>query len=213
MLQSSVLDPLLDLFRGPQGEGPVDLFSLVLWGAAGLVVLLFLVWLLRILFRRKPRTEDWDRDLRIELDTCPMPANPPEGRRLTVYHIPVRLRLVVVAPAGKEYRIDPLTVEQLLDRVLPGLGAVAEQDRPHIRVWPTQVSYQGFLATFHRNTPKAAHRGEPSRWVLVSGRALVGRQHLLLGLGLWADEPNALDRINLEGNQWLDVLRLKDIER
>src|SRR5262249_37048267 len=136
----------------------------------------------------------------------------PGERRLTVYHLPARLRLVVIAPLGREGDIDATAVEKLLDKVLPGLGAVAALDRPRVRVWPAQVSHHGFAAAFHRHTPKAAERGEPSRWGLLAGRAQAGKQPVLLGLGLWADEPNTIDRVNVEVHQWLDVLRLREAE-
>ncbi len=185
-------------------------------GGAALLVLLLLLVLLRggwrLLFGRRRRAEHWDSELDVDLDECPLPTRPPGDRRLTVYHLPARLRLVVVAGAGREGDVDATAVEKLLERVLPGLGALAANDRPLIRVWPAQVSRHGFAAAFHRHTPKAAARGEPSRWILVAGRAPVGRHGILLGLGLWADEPNTIDRLTLEGHQWLDVIRLKENE-
>ena len=132
---------------------------------------------------------------------------------LSVYHVPVRLRLVVVAPAGKEADLDATAAEKLLEGVIPGLGSVVARDRPRIRLWPPQLSHQGFNATFHRCTPKPEPEGQPSRWVLLAGRALAGRQPVLLGLALWAEEPNTLGRMNLEPHQWLDVLRLRDEPR
>jgi hypothetical protein len=181
---------------------------------AGVGLLLLLVLLLlvrklwRALFGRTPEPTAWDRELDINLDECPLPIRPEGERRLTVYHQPARLRLVVVAPVGREGNIDATAVEKLLDRVVPGLGAAAQNDRPRVRVWPAQMSHHGFTAAFHRHTRKAAGRGEASRWVLLAGRAQAGRQAVMVGLGLWADEPNTLDRVNLEQHQWLDVLRL-----
>src|SRR5262249_28292523 len=108
-------------------------------GVLALVVLL-LVWailrrLVRALFgRRTRRADNWDEELDIDLADCPLPVRPPGERRLTVYHVPGRLRLVVVAPAGKEHRVDATQVEKLLDFVVPGLGTVALLDRPRIRV-------------------------------------------------------------------------------
>src|SRR5262249_16875334 len=87
----------------------------------------------------------------------------PGDRRLTVYHLPVRLRLVVVAPAGTEYTVDPIGVERLLDMVIPGLGAVAFHDKPRVRVWPAQLSHQGFAVSFHRRTPPRAPPGARRR--------------------------------------------------
>jgi hypothetical protein len=214
MDQTSFLNKFQELPKVLRGEEPADFISLVLLGVVGLVVLLLLVWLLRALFRRrKPKRDNWDKDLRIELDDCPLPVAPAGVRGLTLYHLPVRLRLVVLAPLGKEGQIDATAVEKLLDLVIPGLGGLAQRDRPRIRIWPAQMSQHGFHATFHRNTPKAAGRGESSRWVLVSGRIQAARQPILLGLGLWADQPNTLDRITLEPNQWLDVLRIRNPEK
>jgi hypothetical protein len=180
--------------------------------AAGLLLALVLGLLLRrlwrALFRRRQEPSAWDRELDIDLDECPLPTRPPGEKQLTVYHHPARLRLVVVAPVGREGDVDATAVEKLLDRVVPGLGAAAEADRPKVRVWPSQVSHHGFAAAFHRHTRKAAQRGEPSRWVLLAGRAQLGRQQLMVGLGLWADEPITIDRVNIQPHQWLDVLRL-----
>ena len=44
---------------------------------------------------------------------------------------------------------------------------------------------------------------------LVAGRALLGKHPIMIGLGLWADQPNSLDKVTLEPNQWLDVMRLQ----
>jgi hypothetical protein len=189
----------------------VEVWWLILLVAA-LVVLLIVAavlrGMLRAVFRRPGPTRYWDRELREDLAACPLPTRPPGERVLHIYHLPVRLRLVVVAAAGKERDVDATAVEKLLDRILPGLGGVAAWDRPRIRVWPQQLSQQGFLATFRRCTPRPEPEGEPSRWILVAGRALLARQPVLLGLGLWADEPNTVGRVNLEPHQWLDVLRL-----
>jgi hypothetical protein len=202
---SDLLDQLQPLL--PDG---VPAWAVV--AVAGFLVVAVLLLLLRGLwwavFRRAKGPGAWDRELDIDLDDCPLPTRPPGDRQLTVYHHPARLRLVVVAPVGREGEVDATAVEQLLDRVVPGLGAAAQADRPRVRVWPAQVSHQGFAAAFHRHTPKAAGRGEPSRWVMLAGRAQVGRQALMIGLGLWADEPITIDRVNVQPHQWLDVLRL-----
>jgi hypothetical protein len=182
--------------------------------AAFLVIGLLILLLHRIgrtLFRRTKGPGAWDRELDIDLDNCPLPTRPVGERQLTVYHHPARLRLIVVAPVGREAEVDAIAVEKLLDRVVPGLGAAAQTDKPQIRVWPAQVSHQGFAAAFHRHTPRAAERGDPSRWVLLAGIAQLGRQQMMVGLGLWADEPISMSRVNLKPNQWLDVLRLVPI--
>jgi hypothetical protein len=208
-------DAFTDLLDYVQSYLPDEVPALAVVAGAGLVALLIVFFLLRALwralFRRSKRQEVWDRELDIDLDSCPLPVRPPGDRRVTVYHQPARLRLVVVAPVGRDGQVDAAAVEKVLDSVVPGLGTAAQIDRPAVRVWPGQVSQHGFTAAFHRHTRKAAGRGELSRWVLVAGRAQAGRQPVMVGLGLWADEPNTIDRVNLESHQWLDVLRLAPV--
>jgi hypothetical protein len=190
------------------------------WAVLGVAafLVLWVGWALlrrlgKALFGRQPEPRpNWEEELREDLRECPLPVRPPGERRLTVYHIPVRLRLVIVAPVGTAGDVDATAVEKLLDRVVPGLGDIARHDRPRIRVWPTQLSQHGFNSVFHRCTLKPEPEGEPSQWILVSGRTQFGRQPLLLGLGLWADEANTVGRMTLEQHQWLDVLRLRSAE-
>jgi hypothetical protein len=198
-----------------------DLLAPEVWWLIELTVALLLLLLIGMLLRslgralfgkKAAKKKDWDKSARIVLNECPLPVRPPAARRLFIYHVPARLRLVVVAPPGTENEVDATAVEKLLERVLPGLGAVAANDKPRVRVWPPQLSQQGFTNSFHRCTVKEERDGEPSRWVLAAGRAMVGRQPVLLGLGLWADEPNTIGRVTLEPHQWLDVLRLRAAE-
>ena len=212
MIDNSLWQRFLDLFiaRDDSARAAVEWGIL---GGLGLVAFLLAaavlgaVW--RKLFRRGAKDDvDYDAALREDLEACPLPPPVPGPRRLTVYHLPVRLRLVVVAPAGHEGDVDATAVEKLLDLVLPGLGEVARQDRPRIRVWPAQFSQQGFALAFFRRAVRPEPEGHPSRWVLVAGRAQVGRNPVLVGLALWADEPNTYGQISLEPQQWRDVLRL-----
>jgi hypothetical protein len=209
----TTLAPLTDWMpAGVRDLAPIWVWWLVFLIAA-LVALLVVFSVLksigRALFGGGSRVRDWDRELREELDECPLPPKPRSDQALWVYHLPARLRLIIVAPSGKEHDVDATAVEKLLDRVIPGLGTMAAQDKPRIRVWPPQLSHQGFAAAFHRRTHKFEAEGQPSRWVLVAGRAQAGHQQVLLGLGLWTPEPNTLGRVNLEPRQWLDVLRLR----
>jgi hypothetical protein len=183
----------------------------------GALVVLFLLWAvaersLRVLFRRRPPSlEELDSEFHENLATYPPPA-PTDKRRLSLYHLPVRLRLVVMAAIGTETTIDETNALPLLDRVLPGLGAIAAQEQPRIRVWPPQVSQQGFILAFHRRTQRPEPDGEPSHWLLAAGRAQWGRQAILLGLALWTEEPTTIGRLTVNGYQWLDVLRIKPEE-
>jgi hypothetical protein len=217
------LKPLTDWIPTGVRDGmPVEAW----WGifaAVGLLVLFIFFRFLRLLFRggsrRKPR-RDWVQRLNIDLAQCPMPTKPPQDHVLAVYHMPVRVRLVVIAPAGKEVKVDRDAVVPLLDRVVPGLGAIIRHDRPEIVVWPPQLSHHGFENTFHRCTPIPRSPGSPappdedppSRWILVAGNAHVVHSIVLIGLGLWAEETNTIGRVNVEPpRQWLDVLRIQKV--
>ena len=207
------LKPFFDLLpEGARSYGMFILAGIVLVGLLVVVLLVRGTW--RTLFGRtkpggaEPGGAESDREFQERLASYP-PPRPPGDLQLTVYHVPVRLRLVVVAPAGKDHQVDATAIERLLDQVVPGLGAVAEQDRPRIRVWPAQLSHHGFAATFYRRTLVPEGEGHPSPWVLLAGRAQMGPQYVLLGVALLAGQPNTLGQRELDPNQWVDVLRLK----
>jgi hypothetical protein len=180
------------------------------------MVLLLLLWAvidrsLRALFRRRPTSlEEADRAFSENLASYPLP--PAQSPRLTLYHLPVHLRLVVMAAIGTDKRVEEAAALQLLDRIVPGLGAIAVQQQARIRIWPPQVSQQGFTLAFHRRTQRPDAEGEPSNWVLAAGRAQSGRQAILLGLALWTEEPTTIGRLAIDNYQWLDVLRIKPAE-
>lgn len=188
----------------------------IVLGVAALVLLL-LLWALvdrsvRALVRSRPRSlEEADREFHENLADYSPPA-PAEGCRLSLYHLPVRLRLVVMAAIGTEGAVEESTALELLDRVVPGLGAIVAQEQARIRVWPPQVSQQGFTLAFHRRTQRPQPEGELSHWVLAAGRAQAGRQAILLGLAMWTDEPTTIGRLSIDTYQWLDVLRIKPME-
>jgi hypothetical protein len=203
------LEPLTEWIpEEVRGYLPVEAWWLVeLVGVLAVLVVAgyLLRALLRGLFRSRRRDIDWDRPLREDLDSCPMPNVPPGA---SVYHVPVHLRLLVVAPGGKGIVVPDDAIPQLLDRAIPGLGALVVRDQPRVCIWPAQLSALGFTNLFHRCTPGGPRPGEPSRWILLAGRAQWGGEALFIGLGLWSQEATSLGRRNLEPHQWLDVLRL-----
>jgi hypothetical protein len=218
--EPSVLDPLREYLKPLTDWIPADIRE---WAPVEAWWLLYLVALLaallivghllkaihRRLFARKRKPRDWDRGFREELEECPLAVQPPGEQALSVYHVPVRVRLVVVAPLGKEMDLQATDVPALLNQVFPELGNVVEREEPRLRIWPPQLSDLGFISAFQRRMLKVETDGQPSRWILVAGRALVGKQTLLLGLALWSEEPNSIGRLNLEPRQWLEVLRLR----
>ena len=146
----SILEPITSLL-------PEGMRDIAVWMVLALVALLaigLISMLGRALLGRKRKLEkSWDKDL-IELEGCPMPPGAPGKNRLTVFDLPARLRLVVVAPIGREHQITEAMAGKLLDHIVPGLAAVVDRDGPLVRVWAPQLSHEGFSNTFHRCTIK-----------------------------------------------------------
>jgi hypothetical protein len=208
------LKPVLEwLPEEVRGLAPPEVWGLVLLTVA-LALLLVLILILRRLgrglFRRRAEVIDWEEGLREQLDDCPVPVRMPNSKLLLVHHLPARVRLVVVAPVGKDSSLAAADVPHLLELAIPGLGDMLRQDEPRLRVWPGQLSTQGFAVLFQRCARKTEPEGAPSRWVLLAGKVLVGKQPVLLGLALWTDKPNTVGRMDVEARQWLDVVRFRD---
>lgn len=217
MAPSGPWDWLIDwLQKLTGGEGSGLMLWLIL-GGAGLLALIVLLVILRVLWRllfgrRRATREDWKQGLDEDLGSYPDPPQPPGKRRLTLYHIGVRVRLVVMAPPGKENEFGMEEAEGLIERVLPGLGAIIKRDKPRFRIWPAQISSSGFTNTFYRHVRSPDGDGEPSPWILVAGKAQVGKRPVLLGLALYADELTEHGKVTVDPKEWLDVLRIKSAE-
>ncbi len=202
---------LIDLL--PQARGFLEGGGwLAILGVGGLLVLLILWLLLRGLFGGRSRrgVRDGPRQVsREDLEAIPPPPPSSGDMQLTVEGLPVRLRLVVVAPAGTAYEIAPETVPEILDQVVPGLAEALQRDQPQTRVWPGQLSYEGFANTFHRSTPIPEGEKSPSRWAMLAGRADLEGRKVLVGLALQAIRPNSVGRRTLKGHEWATVLRVR----
>jgi hypothetical protein len=169
--------------------------------AAGLLIALLVLW--RIAAVRRRDHPDLEKQLREDLAEYPPPPAP-SRRPLLVNGTPARLRLVVVAPAGKHQDpISPDDVPELLNEAVRGLGEYVAADRPRVRVWPPQLSVAGFAPTFHRlvTCPDAA------RWVKLAGPARTGKRVLLLGLVVAVDEPSRLGDVAVETTEWRELVQ------
>jgi hypothetical protein len=172
-------------------------------GAAGVMVLIAFVV---VVFRKKKKV-DPEAGLGEDLAAIPAPGKGPRHYQLLVMNQPVRLRLVVVAPVGKK----PVgKVDSVLEQVFRGLGEVAIDDHPRVRIWPAQLSTTGFAPTFFRLTRRPDPPGKPSRWVLLAGPARAGATPVLLGLAVLADQPSKLGLVTMSETQWGEVLRVEN---
>ena len=188
---------------------------LLLGGAAAIAVLLVvivLVMLFMLLRRRRHPLEAGPPDLRIDVAALPSVGPPAEGPRLEFYGTPVRLAVLVLAPAGRSGAIPTGTaLEQAVDALVPGLTAVVKAHRPLFRRWPVQLSTQGFTTTFLNQVALPGERGKGTPWCSAAGRFEAGEQQLLAGVVCVADKPNSLSQVAVQhAGQWLEVLRVKD---
>jgi hypothetical protein len=187
---------------------PLQRNNLVFYGAiaAGAIAVLLFLMLLR---RKKPKV---DPETGMTEDLASYPPPPGAGsRQLTVQGQPVRVRLAVVAPVGRQEAIEGGAVEPLLDRVVRGLGAAVRQDRARVRPWPMGMSREGFTPVFFRRTLRPEPAGTPSHWILLAGPARAGGQQVLLGLALWADKPNLMGNVAVQQGEWNELLRMEAV--
>jgi hypothetical protein len=183
--------------------------NLMLYGAIAVGILLLLVILIFLMSRGKKRVNP-ESGLDEDLSEYPPAPGKAGSRRLTVHGRPVRLRLVVVGPVGKR-NIAESGVEALLEEVLRGLGQIAQQDKPRIKIWPPQLSQQGFAPTFFRKTQCPDRAGKPSHWLLAAGPARAGGRPVLLGLAMWADDKGPMEQKILTETEWDEALQIKTV--
>jgi hypothetical protein len=122
-----------------------------------------------------------------------------------VHGQPVRVRLVVLAPAGPR-EVTEDDVEPILEQVVRGMGTAARYDQPQVRIWPMGPSSAGFTPTFFRRVRRPLPAGPRSNWILVAGRAQAGARPVLLGLALWSDDPTTVGSVAVRPDEWNEVL-------
>lgn len=194
------------LLAEPTLGSPLIDNNIVFYTVVGGVLLLLLLPLILWLRRGRRSAVDPEAGLIENLgDYAPAGPGP---QRLLLHGQPLRLRLVALAPMGKRTLTADGAVEPLLNQVLPGLGDIARQDRPRIRVWPSQLSQQGFAPTFFRLTHRPEQVDKPSPWILAAGPVRAGGQQFLLGLALCAEGPTDRGNLSLQVNQWSDLFRV-----
>ena len=157
-------DMLMDLGLGlPQ--------SLVTAGAVGLGLLVLLVLVIALLRRKRPPAEPPPQDLRINLADLPTPAPPAEGPRLEFYGTPVRLAVLVLAPAGRNNAVPTgAKLTEALDNLLPGLAGVVTAHRPVFRTVAGATEQPGLRDFVRAQVPLPGDRGKGTVWCSAAGR-------------------------------------------
>lgn len=182
------------------------------WAVIGLIAILaFLLILQRFMrFWNRSQSTVSDSALLEELATyAPAPPLPADAKPLVLYGLPVRIRLMVIGPLGHDAgTVQPEEVAAIVDRIVPGMYSRVVQDATRIRLWPTQLSYSGFIASFRRLSPLPADVERQQRWVLVMGKVIRNGAPIAVGMALQSTEPHTLGPVMLQhAHQWMEVMR------
>jgi hypothetical protein len=165
------------------------------------------------LLRRKRRAPEPAAAPAIDLEALAPEGPPTTGPTLRAYNAPMRLVVLVLAPVGRGSEL-PATdqLPRIVDQITPGLFEVAQAHQARIKLWPPQLSAQGFAAALFANIPLPGHRGKGTPWCALSGRFAAGDQAFLAGVVLRAAAPNSLGQITLAHEaQWLEILRTSSV--
>jgi hypothetical protein len=165
------------------------------------------------LLRRKRRAEESTAAAPIDLEALASAGPPATGPSLQAYNVPMRLVVLVLAPVGRGSPL-PATdqLPRIIDQIAPGLFEVVQAHQARIKLWPPQLSAQGFAAALFANVPLPGHRGKGTPWCALSGRFAAGDQAFLAGVVLRAAAPNSLGQITLAHEaQWLEILRTSQV--
>ncbi len=173
----------------------------------GIVVVLFVVRFVRGLLKGAPAGPAQEKGVKEER-LADFPPPPPGQGRLRIEGRPARLRLVVAAPVGKGEPLDIDTIEDQLEQFVYGLGAIAKQDKPRIRLWPAQLSNKGFTLTFNKMMVRPEGRGKPSRWITIAGQTAPRPRPVMLGLVVQTDEVTSVGHLTPGPDQWTSVVQV-----
>jgi hypothetical protein len=180
-------------------------------GGAALVGLLIVVFVIQRLRRHRRPPPLPPVNLSVNLAALGNHGPPPALPTLELYNLPVRLAAVVLAPTGRGSQLPAgMDAAVLVDNIVPGLAQFIEVHKPLVRLWPAQLSTQGFSHTLFANVPLPGDHGKGTPWSVIAGRFETGGQSVLAGLVLCADKPNSLGQFVIERpGQWLDLLRVR----
>jgi hypothetical protein len=95
-----------------------------------------------------------------------------------------------------------------MDQIVPGLRATVAAHGTQIKLWPPQLSTQGFAHALVAEIPLPGNRGRGTPWCSLAGRFAADGRAFLAGLVMRADGANNLSLSVLEREtQWLELLR------
>jgi hypothetical protein len=184
------------------------------WGGivAGIVVIVVVLAVVRWMRTGRKVRRQPEPDLFVDVGQLDAAGPSLQGPRIEFYGTPVRLAVLVVAPAGRHGELPPAGVlPSLMDRLVPGLPNVVADHQPLICRWPAQLSTQGFAQSFFNQVALPGDRGKGTPWCSIAGKLQVGDRLFVVGLVCCASQSNGLSQVVVQHEgQWLDILRIRD---
>lgn len=171
--------------------------------AAGVVL-----WLL---LRRRTEVQDDATPLK-QIDFETLDEEGPNGLspQLTLYHQPVRLALIAIAPVGRDQSLPPVEeMPEVVDALVPGMMQVLNAHRPTYQPWPSQLSVSGFHRLFAKYVTLPGHHGKGTCWASVTGPFEYEQHRYLAAVVVRFAKPNSFGELEVQHpGQWLDLLRI-----
>jgi len=179
--------------------------------AFALAVLTLAIIALNVWRSRRGRRISPQLDLSIDLTELGVAAPPTGTSRLEVYGTPIRLRVVVIAPAGRhQASLHHDDIPILLNQFMPGLLEIFQSHQPLCQCWPAQLSSQGFMQSFLNHVSLPGNRGKGTPWTSIVGKFHVSEQVFLIGIACCSETSNSLSQFIVEHEgQWFDTLRIR----
>jgi len=184
-------------------------FMMSFWPIVVILLLIVVLLGVRSIFFRRRKPSLPEPDLRIDLDSL-HPEPPPESPGLEFFGLPVRLVVLVLAPAGREGVLPPTDQRhELFESIVPGLAEVVQVHRPLLVTWPPQLSAQGFIHRYFQNVRLPGNQGRGTPWCSAAGPARCSGQVFLVGMTCYAVRPNHFSQevIQHEGD-WYRLFRV-----
>jgi hypothetical protein len=208
-------DQLGQLPELPGRAGDILTSPLAQYVLVGLVVLVVAYFLWRFLARRRRPALAKIPDLHVDVSQLDARGPSKEPPILQYYHVPMRLAVVVLAPAGRDRALPaPEDLPEMVEAIVPGLSKVIATHKPLVHRWPAQLSTHGFAHAFFANVRLPGDGGKGTPWCSTAGVFRYRGQVTLAGLVMCAGKAIHFGRRKVEQEEkWLDVLRVKQGEQ
>lgn len=195
----------------PTSNGIVDLWPGLVIAAAMIATILSL----RIVLRRRSAAAPVaiEPNLRIDVNALSQAGPESDSPRLELYHVPVRLGVLVLAPTGRGSELPANdTLPTVVEQIVPGLMEVLRVHQPLFQRWPAQLSTQGFSTTFFAHLALPGDCGRSTPWCALAGRVEFEGKKYLVGVAVCAHRANSFGQIIVEREtDWLDMLRVVNL--